>query len=124
MIQLRRVRSFSPTGLGEKKFDKPVDDNIFVESIAVLFQTFETLVEKISPSERWNIYYTLGETNADEKRDWHAQEVIPFDIDNIVDELNKSPSRGWQLILDDRDREMIRRLTEALPEPDAVVSVT
>ncbi len=85
MIQLRSVRTWSPKGQGEQKVDKPLVDNIVTDSIATLFKNYETFLERIPESERWNIYYTLGETNADTKRDWHAQEVLPFDIDDIVD---------------------------------------
>lgn len=86
MIQLRRVRTYRPAGQPEKKYDKPMPENMIVPSVADVFQTFEKLVEQIPEDERWNVYYTLGETNADEKRDWHAQEVLPFDIDNVVDD--------------------------------------
>lgn len=87
MIQLRRVRTYRPAGQPEKKYDKPMaPENLIAESVAVLFQNYEKLVEQIPEDERWNVYYTLGETNADTHRDWHAQEVLPFDIDDVVDE--------------------------------------
>lgn len=87
MIQLRRVRTYNPAGQGEKKYDKPLlHENIVAESVAALFQNYEALLEKIPEEERWNLYYTLGESNADEKRDWHAQDVLPFDIDDVTDD--------------------------------------
>jgi P4 family phage/plasmid primase-like protien len=85
MIQLRRIRTTFPKGFPNgRSTENATSPNLTFESVAQLFSQLPDALEKIPPEERWNLYYTLGETTGDDRREWHGQEVIPFDIDNVV----------------------------------------
>ncbi len=80
MIQLRKMRF-----KGDTKYDSPLEPPIIAESVQKLFLNLDKAIAAIPEVERWNIFYTLGGTSGDPKRDWFSQDVIPFDIDNVVD---------------------------------------
>ncbi len=86
MLQIRLIRTFTPAGMPEKTFDKPLDSAGTFASHAEMFAKLAGIVDRIPMNERYNVYYTLGETNGTKERKWFGQEVIPFDIDYIVDE--------------------------------------
>lgn len=84
MIQLRKIRPNPKKGVDET-WESGFEPPITVPSLAKLFADPLSLVDKIPGPERWNIFYTLGATSGDAKRDWYGQEVVPFDIDGVVD---------------------------------------
>lgn len=86
MIQLRKIRYLAKKGGNLNSFESPLDVDITCENMAQLFATVDKCIARIPEEDRWNVYYTLGHTSGDHKRDWHGQDVIPFDIDGIVDE--------------------------------------
>ncbi len=87
MIQLRCIRFSFPKGFPDGRSNEtPTTPPIECENITRLFQNVDKALENIPPTERWNIYYTLGHTDGDYRRNWAGQDVVPFDIDGIVDE--------------------------------------
>lgn len=84
MIELRLVRYHYPAGVEPQKSDKST--GIYAQSLTDLFADFEAYAAKLPEESRWNVYYTLGDTDGDTKRDWHRQDVIPFDIDHIINQ--------------------------------------
>lgn len=93
MIQIRRLRSAH--NLSSEKKDVPLNPDVHVRTVAEVFQRHAELLEKIHPEERWNIYYTLGDCNLSYHRDWSGQEVLPFDIDGIVDDDGKFDEQAY-----------------------------
>lgn len=86
MIQLRRIRMHTPKGSEPISTERPTEPPVEVSSVQKLFEKYDEILETIPQGERWNIYYTLGHTDGDYRRNWHGQDVIPFDIDGVVDD--------------------------------------
>lgn len=84
MIQIRKIREWTPTGeIKSKKFDRLLDDPVTALSVPELFKTLDTIVAQIPEKEKWNLYYTSHPCQTT-KRIWNGpQEVLPFDIDGL-----------------------------------------
>ncbi len=95
MIQLRRIREYAPKGHGVKSVESPTVPPVEVECIADLFQKLPKALEAIPKEERWNLFYTLGDTDGDYRRNWVGQDVIPFDIDGVVDEAGNFDEEAY-----------------------------
>ena len=85
MIQLRKIRSYTPKGEDKPRTsDKPMPNDIVAPNIRELFAKMDEYVGKIAPEERWNVFYTLGHADHGDKRHWNYQEVMPIDIDEMI----------------------------------------
>lgn len=85
MIQLRKIRFSTPKGVEPRSYEAPLNPPVESESIAKLFLNLDKAIDAIPPEDRFNIYYTIGYSEGDKKKEWVAQDVIPFDIDGVVD---------------------------------------
>lgn len=83
MIQIRRMREFTPDGETiPKKHDKPLSPDLYAETHQELFE--QKLYEKIPEEDRINCYITVGHTKVEQKnREQTFQNSLFFDIDGI-----------------------------------------
>jgi P4 family phage/plasmid primase-like protien len=84
MIQIRKLREYTPVGLSPKKYDAPFEPNISATSVSELFKNCEKLLSLIPEEERYNCFFTLGHGPQEKNRKWEKQNVIGFDIDGVV----------------------------------------
>ena len=98
MIQILGLRTFKDKETGQiKRYDAFFDKNWRASSLPELFKNIDTYLSLIPQEERWNIFYTVANCN-EEKRKFLYQEVLPIDIDGI---LEGTEDQVTQVILDE-----------------------
>jgi len=85
MIQVIGLRPFKDKDGKEKKKHVQFTE---VESVPLLFENIDKIIEEIPASERWNVYFTALDcqdprTVKGQLRRFKSQEIFPFDIDGI-----------------------------------------
>jgi len=82
MIQILGLRTFINEKGEEKKYDAFFDKNWRVKSVHELFANLAEHLEQIPHDHKWNLFYTLA-VCGENKREFHHQDVLPFDVDGI-----------------------------------------
>jgi len=108
MIQILGLRSFTPNG-ETVNFDKIFDTGLCIETVQELFSRLPEVLSRISPSEHWNLFYTLANCG-EKKRAFESTAALAFDIDGFERERGKEYEP------------IIRALLQVDPEQLAVVS--
>lgn len=101
MIQLRKMREFTPKGqIHSKKYDSPLEPDITFTSIEDLLAKLDATIKEIPEQERYNLFCTLhnqpDDSDARKKKVWGKQDLILFDIDGV--DLSKDHDLYLQVI--------------------------
>lgn len=87
MIQILALRA--PSGVRYEGNQAPraveswFDKGLRAPSVDDIFTDPTSFIESVSPSERWNVYYTVSECLEERGRKFSRQWHIPFDVDGI-----------------------------------------
>lgn len=85
MIQILAIREWKDSRTGEnRKGEVWFDRGMRAPSVEAIFQNPLNFIEKTTPSERVNLYYTVAECHEMRGRKLLRQTVIPFDIDDLI----------------------------------------
>jgi P4 family phage/plasmid primase-like protien len=102
MIQIRKLREFLPRGETEpKRYDRNFNPDIVTATTRELFEKHAELIATIEEKERYNLFYTISHTTGGESRIFQSQDVMPFDIDNILVDTHGSFDPRYQTALAD-----------------------
>ena len=81
MIQILALREVGTAG---KKAEVWFEKGIRAASVEEVFANYAQIVQKIPPSERWNVYYTVADCFEERGRRLEVQHHLPFDVDGIA----------------------------------------
>lgn len=81
MIQILALREVGTAG---KKAEVWFEKGIRAASVEEVFSNYAQIVQKIPPSERWNVYYTVADCFEERGRRLEVQHHLPFDVDGIA----------------------------------------
>lgn len=91
MIQILALREFfSKVKQKNVKAEVWFDRGIRAASVEELFSNPSLINEKVEPSERWNVYYTVSECLEQKGRKLKIQHHIPFDVDKLDIPVNEN----------------------------------
>lgn len=80
---LLRDRASADPGAKASKQHRWTKDHVQARSVKDLFENAEAYVSKLRPDERWNIYYSVFNSTADQLREFVSQDVLAFDFDGV-----------------------------------------
>lgn len=87
MLLIRRIRQWTPAGETEpRSVESGFTPTLSAPTLAELLRTPKKFVDQMPAGERWNVYYTQGDSvDAAEGsgREWKSQTLLSFDLDGI-----------------------------------------
>jgi P4 family phage/plasmid primase-like protien len=101
MIQILAIREFySEKQKKQIKAEVWFDKGIRAPSVEAIFaDPYSIFADKVLPSERWNMYYTVAECLEQKGRQLLKQHHIPFDIDKIEVTIKKDGTIDYEPLI-------------------------
>ena len=85
-VQILGLRHYVDKISGKERLAERFFNNKWrADSVSHLFSNMKSIVEQIPESERYNLYYTAAQCAETRGRELLRQDIIPFDIDGILE---------------------------------------